>query len=458
MLAVAVASFWCLAVAAAPGAGSAVAVAPCIVGPGVSDALGSAVTQVVVTAVAELPGVRMVDRSLTAPLVREQDLTLVSRAAAVLPQRFGDLGAQQVLIATVLRLPSGFILSQRLVDVGSGEVLRSNLLEARAEERLLAECGARARGLWESAGAAPAGDTIPLDQTLAEMWQQLDQPEVRRLLGPDLDRVESVYRQYAKAAASKGAEEAERLARIAVIYLTDGLTLLQRALAPPEGMVYVPPGWVTLPTPAKGPRRFWVDGFFIDRCEYTQGRYAALLPTLGRRPPLGWSAPTAETAGLPVVGVDWYDAEAVALQRGMELPGYAQWMRAVGGEEPRKYPWGDVWRAEWCNFARDPRQPALEPAGSHPGGASGFGVLDGAGGVCEWLNTWYSADYWNQAPERNPPGPAEGAARLALGGSFRSDPNGCTCRSVEQLTPATRKDDLGFRCVLPLKPSARRAP
>ncbi len=437
--------------------GEPVAIAPCILGPRVGEELGAAVTQAVVTAMNEVPDVRVLDRSLTAQVVREQDLALVSRASAVLPQRFEELGARQVLVSSVLRLPSGFLLGLRVADVRTGEVLRSTFLQARSESRLLADCGPRVKGLWQGPGGAagPGDEEVPVDQTLQDLWQELDQPDVRQLLGSDLDRAESVYRQYTRAAQSANAAETERLAHVAGVYLTDCLSLLQRATSPPEGMVYVPPGWVTVPVPAKEPRRFWVDGFFVDRCEYTLGQYARFLAATGRAEPLGWSALTDATAALPVVGVDWYDAAAAAEWRGLELPSYPQWLRAVGGEQPRKYPWGDNWRAELCNFARDPHQPVLEPVGSHPGNASGFGVLDGVGGVFEWLSTWYGPDYWAKAPERNPPGPGQGAAKLALGGSYRSGPDGCTCSSVQQLTPATRKDDLGFRCVLPLKASPR---
>ncbi|MFH0980853.1 MAG: SUMF1/EgtB/PvdO family nonheme iron enzyme [Planctomycetota bacterium] len=447
------------AITALAGKGEAVAIAPCLLGPRVGEELGAAVNQAVVTAMNELADVRVLDRSLTAQVVREQDLTLVARAAAVLPQRVEELGAQQVLVSSVLRLPSGFLLGLRLVDVRTGEVIRSTFLQARSESRLLADCGPRVKELWRDPDPAPgSGDAeVSVDQTLLDLWQELDQPDVRQLLGPDLDRTESVYRQYTRAAQSANAAESERLARVAGVYLTDCLSLLQRALSPPEGMVYVPPGWVTMPVPGQEPRRFWLDGFFVDRCEYTCGQYARFLAATGRAEPLAWSVPTGASAALPVAGVDWYDAAAAAEWRGLELPSYPQWLRAVGGEQPRKYPWGADWRAELCNFARDPHRPVVEPVGSHPGNASGFGVLDGVGGVFEWLSTWYGPDYWAKAPERNPTGPDQGAAKLALGGSYRSGPDGCTCSSVQQLTPATRKDDLGFRCVLPLKAGPRPA-
>ena len=311
----------CLVVAALTslaGKPDVVAVSPCIVGPGVGQELGAAVTEMVVTSIMGLPGVAVLDRSLTKAVVREQDLTLVSRAAAVLPQRFGDLGAEQVLAVGLLETSSGFVLSLRLIDVATGEVLKSAVHQVRSRTKLLAECGDYARALWDQAGdgSASAGAPLAVDAALEDMWRRLDHGQVRQLLGPHLDRAESVYRQYVRAVQTGSADQAEHLAHMASIYLTDCLSWLQRALDPPVGMVYVPPGWVTLSVPGTRTRRFWVGAFFMDRCAYTREEYLRFLEASSRAKPLGWTDPSEQTADLPVVGLDWHDAEAAAEWRG----------------------------------------------------------------------------------------------------------------------------------------------
>ncbi|HUU83592.1 MAG TPA: SUMF1/EgtB/PvdO family nonheme iron enzyme [Phycisphaerae bacterium] len=452
----AIACFALVAAATMPDGDVVVAVAPCVVGPNIDDDVGGVVTDLAVAALRNRPSIRILDRSLTAQVVREQDLALTSRATAVLPARFGDLGARQVLFIELLKLPSGLMLNCSLVDVATGEVLESAVHQEPSERALLTECGGWVTALWDKSVAASwQAGSVSANPVLQDMWDSLDQAEARRLLGPDVDRAESVYRQYVQYVDKNMAKEAERLSRLASVYLTDCLSLLQRAQHPPEGMVYVPSGWVVLPVLGGETRRFWLDGFFIDQCEYTRGQYAR-LPQADDASLATLSGADGHPTDLPLTGVTWYEAEAVAASRGMRLPTYPQWVRAVRGERHQKYPWGNVWRAENCSFARDPRHAAPESVRTYDGGASSFGVLDGVGSVFEWLATWHDLDYWDKAPARNPPGPREGSARLAVGGSYRSGPEGCTCTSMQQLTPGTRKDDVGFRCVLPLKGKSAR--
>jgi hypothetical protein len=439
---------WAL-VAGGPDAEQALAVPACVVGPGVSASLGQTVTDRVVTAVSALPAIRVIDRSLTQTVVQEQDLLLVSRAAEVLPHRFGDIGAERILVVGLFKTSAGLTFSLRLVDVATGSVLKAAVHQAPSERPLLRQCGE-----WTADLLAPPPavvTTVSVDPALATLWQQLDNKEARRLLGRELDRAESVYRQYTDAVRAGLQDEAERLSQHAGVYLTDCLCLLHRAITPPAGMVFVPPGRVEIAVVGGKTRVFDVDGFFIDRCEFSRARYSAFLEATGREKPPGWSPSTAAAADLPVVGVDWHDAQAAARWRGMRLPTRLEYLRAAIGDRRQKYPWGAIWQPGLCNFARDPRHPVLEPVGSHPENASLFGMLDSVGGVFEWLDTWQDSRYWLHAPARNPRGPKEGSAKLAVGGSFRCGPDGCTVTNVQQLTPGTRKDDLGFRCVLPLK-------
>lgn len=439
-----------LVVAACSGVGDTVAVSPPILAPNVPAEVGQAVFDRVVTASSKAPDIQIVDRSLTRSVVQEQDLLLVSRASAVLPPRFGEIGADRAFFTFVRRTTAGYSVRFSLTDIGTGEMLKAEVHQVPGARDLIDQCEGWTKSFWGKRESSNV-DGLSIDDDIEEIWRQLDNRRARVLIGRDLERAESAYRTYIKTVQAGEAREAERLSRVAGNYLTECLSLYLRATDPPEGLVYIPPGRITVPVSPSKSRRFEVDGFFMDRCEFTRQQYAQFLVATGRAKPLAWSDPTTTTANLPVVGVDWYDADAAAAWRGMRLPTYAQYLRAVMGDDKKKYPWGDLWRSELCNSARGTGLPVLEPVGSHPGNAGSFGVLDGVGGVFEWLETWQGARYWERAPARNPRGPEQGSAKLAVGGSFRCGPEGCTCSSVQPLTPGTRKDDVGFRCVLSLK-------
>lgn len=204
--------------------------------------------------------------------------------------------------------------------------------------------------------------------------------------------------------------------------------------APPitHRMVEIPGGTVALGQERGGAGRFgWdnefdacavgVPGFAIGAYPVTNGRYLEFVQAGGYQQRSLWSEKDWQWLGthgieqprfwrrrgeawllrtlfaevpLPLdwpVYVSHAEASAFARWRGQALPTEAQWHRAAYGTPEgteRDYPWGaepPVERFGNFDFVRwDPM-----PVGSHPDGASAFGVYDLVGNGWEWTSTLF---------------------------------------------------------------------
>ncbi len=173
-------------------------------------------------------------------------------------------------------------------------------------------------------------------------------------------------------------------------------------------------------------RRIYLDAYEIDRYEVTNIQYQRFLLETGRRAPVHWSGtdyPPGQ-ADFPVVGVGWEDASAYCAWAGKRLPSEAEWEKACRGPNGNVYPWGDDWDGTLANtgIAQADQWPeqyedgwklvltpgtgdhnlGLRPVGSYLDGASGYGALDMAGNVSEWVLDWYSPEFYSEMPGENP--------------------------------------------------------
>jgi len=194
-----------------------------------------------------------------------------------------------------------------------------------------------------------------------------------------------------------------------------------------------------------------LDAYAMDLYEVTTGRYAGFLATTGREPPWQWESVNLQHDGnRPVIGVDWLDAEAYCRWAGKRLPTEAEWERAARGTDERRYPWGNQDpTTKLANFALGARfsySQVLMPVGHFEDGKSPTGLYDMAGNVWEWIADWYGADYFEQSPERNPTGPAEGTFKVLRGGAWSELPKYLLTYGRFKLPPTTRNAYTGFRC------------
>jgi formylglycine-generating enzyme required for sulfatase activity len=198
-------------------------------------------------------------------------------------------------------------------------------------------------------------------------------------------------------------------------------------------------------------REVYVSGFYIDKYEVTVARYAKFLKTTGGvRPPEHWHEASLDNAGeLPVVGVDWHDADAYCRWAGKRLPTEAEWEKAARGSDGRKYPWGNdeptSVRANFGKSADSPYKGGLVPVGGREIGRSPYGGHDLAGNASEWVADWFAKGF-ARGEVRNPKGPTDGISKVIRGGGWYDPPDRLKSTRRMYASPGNRADDVGFRC------------
>jgi formylglycine-generating enzyme required for sulfatase activity len=192
----------------------------------------------------------------------------------------------------------------------------------------------------------------------------------------------------------------------------------------------------------------YVSEFLMDKTGVTWGQFKKFAEASGTPLP-----PHEPYWGIhddhPMIYVTWVEAKTYCEWAGGRLPTEAEREKGARGTDGRKYPWGNeepdpergVFRRSWGH-------EATGAVGTHPAGASPYGLLDMGGNVWEWCSDWYDGDYYAVSPYRDPKGPPSGIAHVVRGGSWDSRPSvlSASCRSWGH--PGYRDGDFGFRCAM----------
>jgi formylglycine-generating enzyme required for sulfatase activity len=222
--------------------------------------------------------------------------------------------------------------------------------------------------------------------------------------------------------------------------------------------VLVPAGSFVMGDDENSPRRdIYLDAFYMDKYEVTVSRYAKFLKATGNvGAPEEWETVDLQNgAELPVVGVDWHDADSYCRWADKRLPTESEWEKAARGSDERKYPWGnDVPTPEHAIFGKPYKNPVYKDGvaavGRHPKGISPFGIHDLSGNVSEWVADWF-AEGFSRADVRNPKGAEKGTVKAIRGGGWYDPPERLIIAKRWYANPDQRSDDLGFRCASDVK-------
>jgi len=196
--------------------------------------------------------------------------------------------------------------------------------------------------------------------------------------------------------------------------------------------------------------RVYLNAFYIDKFEVTNGRFAKYVEAIQSEPPWGFTDKETPVihAERPVRWVNWMDAMGYCLWLGKRLPTEAEWEKAARGTDERTYPWGN-----------DPPTPVhavyglkeggpetVSVIGNHHMGQSPYGVQDLAGNLYEWVMDWYADNFYTNSPAVNPRGPAEGTAKVQRGGSYVNTPYRLRSSFRTKGDPTEQDPNVGFRC------------
>lgn len=216
-----------------------------------------------------------------------------------------------------------------------------------------------------------------------------------------------------------------------------------------------------------------LSAYYIDKYEVTSARYRTFLEAVADggtewdhpdQPADRGHQPRYVTDDLngddqPAVGLNWYDAYAYCKWAGKRLPTEAEWeFAARGSDGVLKYPWGEgdpnaegIW---WANYHPLVGRGAdchrwSAPVGSYPDGVSPFGLMDMSGNAEEWVQDWYSVNYYRLTEgAEDPQGPLDGNKKVIKGGSYEAPVHQIRIAMRHYGRPHDKGPRIGFRCAM----------
>ncbi|MFQ5561368.1 MAG: formylglycine-generating enzyme family protein [Nitrospinota bacterium] len=187
-----------------------------------------------------------------------------------------------------------------------------------------------------------------------------------------------------------------------------------------------------------------VDDFYLSDHEVTQEEWTKVM---GNNPSYFYSC----GKECPVEKVSWFEVQdyikKVNKQRGTNyrLPTEAEWEYAArsGGKPERWAGTNDV--SELIDYAWYVSNSARHPHPVKGKKPNHIGLYDMTGNVWEWVQDWYSEEYYNSKVRNNPTGPFQGTNRVIRGGGWPYQAREVRVFYRNDDSPEYRLSFVGFR-------------
>lgn len=191
-----------------------------------------------------------------------------------------------------------------------------------------------------------------------------------------------------------------------------------------------------------------VDDFSLGVFEVTEAEWKEVM---GNELPLRFTRGPA----YPACGISWNDArdfiKRLNALSGMNfrLPTEAEWEYAArsGGKQQKYAGTSDEKVLADYSCGKLSCAETLLPVGRKQ--PNDLGLYDMSGNAWEWVQDRYDPYYYRQSPRNNPQGDPFGINRILRGGASNSDNGQLRTTYREYVSPATRRDGVSFRLLLP---------
>ncbi len=422
----------------------------------------------------------------------EDYLQALAKAGAreVLLQALRNANPKPLTREQILKLIAGGVPSARAaalvkqhgMDFLADEKYLHELRVAGADEALIAavrEAGTTVAG--EMLVETSPGAAVYLDGELQGQADAKGELDMRPKLGPHTVKISLAGKQDFERSVTLNSREATRFeAPLQDAALSAGAVREN----PHDGQKYVwiPPGTFMMGCSPEDPgcvddekpahHVTLTQGFWIGQTEITVAAYKRFVAGTGSSMPpepkfdakslnAGW-----HDDALPMVNLNWANAQDYCAWAGGRLPTEAEWEYAArGGSTFAGY--GNLDDVAW--YADNSGQSPINSTalwnqdqktyfqkldqngdGLHPVAQkrpNPYGLFDMLGNASEWVRDWYDAHYYPKSPSQDPPGPAAGTQRILRGWCWFNSPFTVRVSHRGPSDPYIKGNACGGRCV-----------